>query len=272
MTMSYVVIGMLGVSLALLAALYLQMRALRGAVDELSAVKSRSATVGGGADPSLREIVASLGAIERRTAGFDGVLSDVLGRLRTLNAVAPELTPDATVAAFPAAGPDTVAQEQPSENAIVEDDGQAPSPGPEPVADQDDGATPLDEVLSAYRRLIEHPRKNEINRWADELGGQGYEVAEDGSLYPSSRDAGGLLVLLPVDTGRAIIVPGGRLIVDFATSYSDVMAMRGVTRETFELIGDDTGILRLVEPAHAARNGEGWHLVRPGTLTGLKSG
>ncbi|MEO7692222.1 MAG: hypothetical protein ABIS51_23255 [Sphingomonas sp.] len=127
-----------------------------------------------------------------------------------------------------------------------------------------------DKLLEEYRELIAQPRKADINRWIDERGGESVEAAEDGAFQPLGRDSGGLLVLLPLDDQRALVLPGGRLVVDFATSFANVISMRSVTRQAFDLTNDGSGVLQLVEPAFAERRDGVWRLARPGRLAGLK--
>lgn len=125
-------------------------------------------------------------------------------------------------------------------------------------------------ILEAYRGLIAQPRKSDINRWAEEFGGIVCEVTDDAAFQVTSREAGGLLVLVPVNDDEAIVVPSGRLVVDFATSYANVIAMRSVTKNSFELTQDGTGVLRLIEPAVAERSGDTWRLAQAGVVSGLK--
>lgn len=144
----------------------------------------------------------------------------------------------------------------------------------EPVVEAEPEGSPIDrraETLEAYRNLIAQPRKSDINRWADDVGGLVCEANDDGGFQTLSREAGGLLVLVPINDSLAIVVPSGRLVVDFATSYANVIAMRTITKNVFELTQDGTGVLRLIEPAIAKRNGETWRLVEAGQLAGLKA-
>jgi hypothetical protein len=138
-----------------------------------------------------------------------------------------------------------------------------------PASADNDSATAA--LTAAYRRLAAQPRKSEINRWTDEHNGLGCEVTEDGVFQLLGRDAGSLLVLLPVDDRNAIVVPGGRMVVDFATSFANAISMRAITRNSFALVNDGTGILQLIEPALAERLDGSWRLVRPGKLSGLTS-
>lgn len=126
-------------------------------------------------------------------------------------------------------------------------------------------------LIDDYRQLIAEPRKNEINRWVDERGGMSCMVSEDGTIFPLAREAGGLLVVLRTTDGTELLVPGGRMAVEFATSFASPISMRSVTRDCFELSGDGTGILRLIEPAQIHSYGEGWSLVSPGRLSGFTS-
>lgn len=128
------------------------------------------------------------------------------------------------------------------------------------------------EVLDEYRKLIAQPRKAEINRWTDEQEGESCEATEDGAFRPLDREAGGLLVLLPLGRDRAMVLPAGRMVVDFATNFANSLSLRSVTRQTFELVEDGSGVLRLVEPAYAERREGVWRLTSPGRLSGLNPG
>ena len=125
------------------------------------------------------------------------------------------------------------------------------------------------ELLDQYRELIARPQRQEINRWADTLGGMSIEALEDGSFRPLARDAGGLLILLPVTADHALVLPGGRMVVDFATSYATSLNLRPITKQAFAFETDGSAVLRLDAPAMAERGGETWRLVRPGRISGL---
>lgn len=128
------------------------------------------------------------------------------------------------------------------------------------------------EVLDEYRKLIAQPRKAEINRWTDDHEGESCEAMEDGAFRPLDREAGGLLVLLPLGRDRAMVLPAGRMVVDFVTNFANSLSLRSVTRQTFELVEDGSGVLRLVEPAYAERREGVWRLTSPGRLSGLNAG
>lgn len=124
------------------------------------------------------------------------------------------------------------------------------------------------EITDEYRTLIAHPRKADIKRWIDEQGGELCEVVDDGS-FQTSRDGTGLLVMITLDETRALILPGGRLVVDFATNFANPLSLRSVTRQTFDLEPDGTGVLRLVEAAQAEYRDGAWRLANAGRLAGL---
>ena len=128
------------------------------------------------------------------------------------------------------------------------------------------------ELLEDYRKLIAQPRKAEINRWTDDHQCESCEATEDDAFRPLDRDAGGLLVLLPLGGDMAMVLPAGRLVVDFATNFANSLSLRSVTRQTFELVEDGSGVLRLVEPAYAERREGVWRLTVPGRLSGLNPG
>lgn len=124
------------------------------------------------------------------------------------------------------------------------------------------------EITDEYRKLIAQPRKADIKRWIDGQRGEPCEVLEDGS-FQTSRDGSGLLVKIELDDARALILPGGRLVVDFATNFANPLSLRSVTRQTFDLEPDGTGVLRIVEPAYAEYHGGAWRLASAGRLAGL---
>lgn len=130
------------------------------------------------------------------------------------------------------------------------------------------GPTRAAEIIDTYRRLIAQPRKADIKRWIDEQGGELCEVIEDGS-FQTSRDGTGLLVMIALDETNALILPGGRLVVDFATNFANPLSLRSVTRQSFDLETDGTGVLRLLEPALAEYRDGAWRLAGAGRLAGL---
>ena len=147
---------------------------------------------------------------------------------------------------------------------------------PPPPPPTDSAPTPsqrdlLDDQLQAYRDLIAQPQKRDINRWIDEQGGLTCEVGDDNGFQLPAGDSKGLLALIPFDGTRAIVVPAGRLVVEFATSFANVIAMRSVTRQAFELNGSGSGRLQLIEPAYATNVEGDWKLERPGRLGGFSA-
>ncbi len=129
----------------------------------------------------------------------------------------------------------------------------------------------LDDQLQAYRDLIAQPRKSDINRWIDQQGGLTCEVGDDNSFQMPAGDGKGLLALIPFDGTRAIVVPAGRLVVEFATNFANVIAMRSVTRQAFDLNGSGSGKLQLIEPAYATNFHGEWKLERAGRLGGFSA-
>ncbi|WP_380784843.1 hypothetical protein [Sphingomonas sp. R86521] len=135
---------------------------------------------------------------------------------------------------------------------------------------EDQNTHPRDEMLDEYRALIAQPRKTDIKRWIDERGGEVCEATEDGGFQPLGRDSSGLLVLLRTSEHTAVVLPGSRMIVDFPTDYANAISLRSVTRQSFDLVEDGSGVLRLLEPARAELRGGTWRLTQPGRLAGLK--
>lgn len=262
-------------------------------------------------EPLLHNIGNAVVQLHEQIASFDVVFSDMQEQLSQIGdglqdiragrshssatAAAPPASPalqsshaieSASAAAFirSSAEPDGIAEVLPSEV----DSAYAPPPEPPPPPVPAFGSEPYpteptqpaerapvtdssSSLINEYRQLIAEPRKNEINRWVDERGGMSCMVSEDGTIFPLTRDAGGLLVVLRTSDGTDLLVPGGRMAVEFATSFASPISMRSVTRDCFELIGDGTGILRLLEPARIRSLGEGWSLVSPGQLSGFTS-
>jgi len=129
----------------------------------------------------------------------------------------------------------------------------------------------LQDILQSYRNLIAHPVKNEINRWITQNGGVSCEVTDDDRFHLPGGDAKGLLALIPLADHSAIILPAGRLVVDFTSNFANVIAMRAVTRHAFDLIGGDGGRIQLIEPAYATMLDGEWRLDRPGKVGGFSS-
>jgi hypothetical protein len=242
-----------------------------------------------------QSIRGELKGLEEQISGFDIIFSEIQNRLNILRPDRPAAAPTAAVSRQ-APGPSdraVPAPPAPALTASLSDQDVAETPGrpehddlptsptsdrgpvandaPSPAAVVDRSEIRLQELVREYRELIAEPRKNEINRWCDEAGGWACEVGDDGTLRPLTREAGGLLVLIALEDRIGVVVPGGRLVVDFPTDFANAIAMRRVTRHAFELVNDGTGILRLTEAAEVERVGDKWQLVRPGTLAGLKS-
>jgi len=129
----------------------------------------------------------------------------------------------------------------------------------------------LQEIVQSYRDLIAQPVKNEINRWIAQAGGLSCEVVDDDRFHLPGGDSKGLLALMPLAGQSAIILPAGRLVVDFTSNFANVIAMRAVTRHAFDLIGGGGGKMQLIEPAHATFIGDEWRLDRPGKIGGFSS-
>lgn len=284
-----------GVSTLLLIVLLVQLRSLGIAVSRLVSAQPEGTTNARRADSLRQNVTSELEDIGLQIQKFDLVFSDMQRQLTTLvnhARIAPregvrddadsapaqtfisspetsERSSFATENAEPTTAttlttsPDGVTSAPPFAQTGVEDSGA--------WSDSSPGALRLQQLVADYRNLITQPQKNEINRWSADAGGWTCEVSDDGTLQPLARDAGGLLVLVPHNEEVGALLPGGRLVVDFPTSFANVMSMRRVTRQSFELINDGSGVLRLLEPAWAKRVGDKWQVVRMGKLAGLNS-
>jgi hypothetical protein len=288
---SVAAVAVASLSTLLLVVALVQIRSLRRDVAELATPRGRAAPSTGRDDQLLLAIRDQVRDLEAQIDKFDIVFSDIRSELNSLQhqgrAIVRLVSEPADPGAArpepevrPGSRGDSAGWSSAGESART---GGPPSAPPPPAADpasrpftsapapDSSAAGGLDSLLEQYRELIAQPRKNEINRWSDDIGGTACEVTEDGTVKPLSRDEGGLLVLVTKDGVNGAVVPGGRLVVDFPTSFSNVISMRSVTRHSFELEADGSGILRLVEPALVTRAGDRWQLVRAGTIAGLKS-
>ena len=147
----------------------------------------------------------------------------------------------------------------------------APIASPPPLAPTAGAnvANHIEALLPDYRALLARPRKADINSWIKAQAGQNCEFRDDNGLVLTVWDGSGLLVLVPIDDAVAIIVPGSRMVVEFATSFANLLSMRAVTRHAFHLSPDGLGALQLVSPALAEWVDGQWHLTQPGTLAGF---
>ena len=133
-------------------------------------------------------------------------------------------------------------------------------------------ATTPDELADAYRTLIAQPRKGEIARWFEDVGGVGCEIGDDDSFQLVGRGDGARLMLVPMTESVAMVLPSPLMVADFPTSFADVLTARTVVRRSFDLDADGSGALRLVEPAQAVLREGTWRLRQPGRLAGLAKG
>jgi hypothetical protein len=145
--------------------------------------------------------------------------------------------------------------------------------GPDRPADAAFTAAPLDVGIACRGVFAAHCRASQERdqplgrrtRW-DQLHGCRRRLNR-----PACPRCGGLLVAFAVSDGTGLLVPGGRMAVEFATSFASPISMRSVTRDCFELTADGTGVLRLLEPARVTARYENWELVSPGRLAGFTS-
>jgi len=290
MDIALVAAGLAGLSALLLIVVLLQIRSVSKAVREL--YLAQPAARANREEPLHQALAGELKDIADQIGKFDIVFSDIQAQLdavRQAKPAAPAPEPEAREVrsttepvSSPTPAPQRPAREEhaaaaTSPRPAIHESVVAADPPVDATAstrgglDVDAGLERLKPLVTEYRELIAEPRKNEINRWSDERGGWSCEFREDGTLRPVTREAGGLLVLIARDDDVGIIVPGGRLVVDFPTDFATTIALRRVTREAFELVNDGTGMLRLMEAAVATRVGDTWQLVRAGKLAGLKS-
>lgn len=129
-----------------------------------------------------------------------------------------------------------------------------------------------DELIESYRELIARPRKNEITRWFDDLDGTPCEATDENVFQLLGRGEGARLVLVRLTERFGLVLPSALMVVDFATSFADVLSARSATRQTFAFDADGSGTLRLVQPAMAVLVDGSWKLKAPGRLAGLASG
>lgn len=252
--------------LVLIGIVVLQRSAMKGIVEGIEKLSRRKPSdVSMGNDKALLpEIGKSLLKTNSDIARFEIVLSGILNQLETIKNGLQDLrevrtgTSEGPLPAVPVA---PSAQEQPNWAATL--------PELEPQVNPEPRAAVGVSVLDNYRKLIAEPRKAEINRWADDCGGISCAVNEDGSISALPREAGGVLVIVSDADGALLLLPGGRMVVEFATSFANMMSMRSVTRDCYELSGDGSGLLRLLEPARVSGGSGFWSLVSPGKLSGF---
>ena len=218
-------------------------------------------------------------AIDERISSFDIVFSGMQAKLVT---IADDLHEFQSVIGGAASWPPRTPPIAPTQamqvppapvSKMAEPASDAPLFAGPPVQESRSGADGriCSSVLDEYRQLIAEPRKAEINRWADEHGGISCAIKEDGTIAALSREAGGMLLVVCDRDGSRLLLPGGRMVVEFATSFANMMSMRSVTRDCFELTSDGSGILRLLEPALVTGDGGHWDLASPGQLSGFTS-
>lgn len=283
-------VGMGICSILILLYLIYQFGSLRSQVGELAGRTTGTDDAAGAVqvaaaiEPVLTEIQDALNRVERRLAGLDSAFSDLHVLVDDFTHGAQEPLRSAPSAPPPPSQlpPPLPVREQAEAEASAE---PGPFPGrtevtraapirehvPEASASAQADAPDVEALLVNYRQLIAQPQKSEINRWADENGGEACEVHEDGTFHALSRDAGGLLILLRIDADRAVVLPGGRLVADFATNFANAISMRSVTRDCFDLVNDGSGVIRLIEPALARRSDGRWQLARAGKAAGFTS-
>lgn len=126
--------------------------------------------------------------------------------------------------------------------------------------------------VETYRELIARPRKNDIVRWFEEAGGLPCEATDEGLFQLVERGEGARLTLLPLTDRFALVLPSALMVVDFPTSFADVLSARAAVRQTFDLDADGSGTLRLVQPALAMLADGVWRLKTSGRLAGLANG
>lgn len=284
--LNIIVLIVAGLSLALLVVALVQLNSLGNElakIDERSRKGQRGADQGGSADRVMATLVNLSDQVRRIDLGVEALKRQaVRPPVRASVDPAPDDVKPATAATQPVSAPLSPAvQERTSAIRLPSYEDSATSPRAAAAGFRAGAAwngleaggqdlPPRDAMLDEYRALIAQPRKTDINRWFDDRGGEGCEATEDGGFQPLGRDSGGLLVLLPLSDDTAIVLPGGRMIVDFPTDYANAISLRSVTRQSFDLVEDGTGVLRLLEPARAELRGGTWRLTRSGRLAGLK--
>jgi hypothetical protein len=280
MTIANLVVAVLCV--VMLGVLMVHIHGLRDSVIELSAklkaVTARTTT------PQLPGLEERLAAIEKGI----GQLSVAYGRLdrliRSQSASHVDVSPAAAVPSSSVSQPeagkpvdfdkrlaDQAFQLRPDLSAtaplaaVRSNDGSSAANGIEHIATPDD-------LIEGYREIIARPRKNEIARWFEDWKGIPCEATDENVFQLVGRGDGARLMLLPLTERVALVLPSALMVVDFATSFADVLSARSAVRQTFGLDADGTGTLQLIEAATAVMADGVWKLKAPGRLAGLTNG
>lgn len=271
------------ISAAMLIAALVQIRSLSTKVDELAAkVKAASARHPTSELPAALEqrVDAIEKAVRDIPAAYGRLELSMLALRRDALSGLPSSPPPPTPTMVPthaSSGSSEPARWSPPLTGR-EELGSSASPnvsGRSPAGSFDDGQDqPVspDDLIEQYRELIAKPRKNEITRWFDSLEGIPCEATDENVFHTVDRGDGARLMLVQLTERFGLVLPSALMVVDFATSFSDVLSARSATRKTFALDADGSGTLRLVEAATAVLMDGNWKLKAPGRLAGLANG
>ena len=264
---------------AMLIAVLVQINGLRSEVEQL-ATKVKIANAKPSTPPAPSAVDERLAAIETLLKGIPAaygrlersILAERREALTAMVAAPPSATPRqdpsaSTVCDRPPASPFGRVG---SETATSRTGDQLQSV--ETVVDDLEQSVTPDELIEAYRELVSRPRKNEITRWFDDLDGMPCEATDENVFQLVGRGDGARLMLVQLTERLSLVLPSALMVVDFATSFSDVLSARSATRQTFSFDADGSGALRLVQPAMAVLVDGNWRLKAPGRLAGLASG
>lgn len=264
----------------MLVAALVQIHGLRGSIDDLTARSKAAATRTADPQPSL--------VLDGRLAAIEAALRDVLatqGRLdRSIRSerrsddrsTAPTPPPPGSRFGIDAREPVKHPQDAATRSKAADEGASSTaSPVPRNAAEPRIGiehSNVLANLVEAYRELIARPRKNDIVRWFEESGGLPCEATDEGLFQLVERGEGARLMLLPLTDRFALVLPSALMVVDFPTSFADVLSARAAVRQTFDLDADGSGTLRLVQPALAMLADGVWRLKTSGRLAGLANG
>lgn len=120
---------------------------------------------------------------------------------------------------------------------------------------------------AAYRDMAAQATYSSFMAWAERFGAEAVEAQGD-NLVRGATLANAAMVVVSAGA-TASLYPGAQIIGDFSTRYHEVMALRDVVGENFELEASGGSKLKLLAPARLAPRHNGWTLVERGRLGGM---